>query len=262
VCARAHCMACLCVCVCVCVCAASQIAISPLCPYRKARVFSGWGCDVQLKGRIETDYLVNSWHPPAAWNRPERRALICKWITSRLGPPLPFPHVLPSLSSLFFVFLLVHSVPRSSFFILCHDRCWAGLPLFPISFFSFWDHEESRKDFHMWFFLNTSPFSPLPSPAVEPGAFILCVPVRKSMEFFLEQVEMSGSRHCFRLNNGREVFFFWLRTVLIGRYEKKRPAIEGKPRGNWLPSVSLCLCPTLWLSDGNARGKKIGLSKP
>lgn len=146
----------VCVHVCVVHAASSQIAISPLCPYRKAWVFSGWECDVQLKGRIETDYLVNSWHPLAAWNRPEHQGLICKWITPLPGPPLSLPSI-PSSSSRswalflfspFFLCVCVHLVPRSSFYIVPWQMlCWAAIV--PHQFF--WGLRESQKDFHMWF---------------------------------------------------------------------------------------------------------------
>lgn len=102
--------------------------------YRKAWVFSVWGCDVQLKGRIETDYLVNSWHPLAAWNRPERQGLICKWITPLPSPSLPSLSSSVPSSSFFFFFFLKSIRCQNHLFILCHDRCCAGLPLFPVSF--------------------------------------------------------------------------------------------------------------------------------
>lgn len=103
----------------------------PLSSYKKGLVFSEWGCDVQLKGRIETDYLVNSWHTLAAQNRPESQGLICKWITSRWPslPPLPHPLSLLTRTLLFLLllFLGVHSVPRSSFYIVPWQMlCWAA----------------------------------------------------------------------------------------------------------------------------------------
>lgn len=165
------------------VCAASRQpdCYFPFCPYRKARVFSGWGCDVQLKGRIETDYLVNSWHPLAAWNRPERQSLICKWITSRPALPFsspPFPCLPPSLSLvLFFFFLSIQC--QDHLFILCHDRCWAGLPLFPISFSG--SQKISTCDF------NTS-VPPLPYSSV---LYSLCTST--AIYRVLDQAEMLGS---------------------------------------------------------------------
>lgn len=123
--------------------------------YRKAWVFSVWGCDVQLKGRIETDYLVNSWHPLAAWNRPERQGLICKWITPLPSPSLPsLSSSAPSSSFFFFFFFKVYSVPESSFYIVPWQMlCRAAIV--PCQFF--WDREESQKistcDF--FFFPNT-----------------------------------------------------------------------------------------------------------
>lgn len=120
---------------------------------KKACVFSGWGCDVQLKGRIETDYLVNSWHPLAAWNRPEHQGLICKWITPSPGPPLLLPSpLLPTLPPfLVFSFLVCVCVcPFCAKIIFLYGAMTDAVPgchCFPSVFLGLWG---APKDFHMW----------------------------------------------------------------------------------------------------------------
>lgn len=203
---------------------------------KKACVFSGWGCDVQLKGRIETDYLVNSWHPLAAWNRPEHQGLICKWITLPPSPPLllpsapphpPLPVFLPFLCSFSFcvcVCMCVHSVPRSSFYIVPWQMlCRAAI----VSHQFFWGCEESQK-------ISTCDFNAGVPPAVKHCASFF-VYLHCNLHSFGAGRNFVES-YCFSLNNGE--IFLWLRWVIIGRYEKDRLQLRENHREI---DCSLCL---------------------
>lgn len=153
--------------------------------------------------------------------------------------PSPFPPLPRLPPSLFFFFLLWSIWCQDHLFVLCHDRCCAGLPLFPISFSG--TTRRAKRFPHV--ILTPAP------PPVQSIALFFVYQYSNLQSFGVGW--NAGDCHCLHLNNGE--VFLWLGKVLIGRYEKAHWLLR-KPQGNWLLSVSpfcffFCLCPSLPLCN-------------